>query len=569
MAGPLGAPPQPLSLGTDVGLEDACVADALEQRVVLVLDPATLAIVSGNRPAAALFGPSMAGRRLEDWCAEPSLVRDTATAARDDSGTVLLRVRGAGGPRRIRGRLLPLDADDAGVGGRIALVGDDVTEATHRSVEESGIVAAIQRSQAVIQFDLDGVVLDANDVFLELMGYTRAEVVGHHHRMFCDPEYAVTQEYARFWEDLRSGIHHSAEFKRLGRDGREVWIHATYNPILDADGTPTKVVKFASDVTASKLRQVEVQSRADAIDRSMAVIEFDLEGTVLAANDNFLRTTGYTRREILGQHHSMFCHPDYLVTREYRDFWLRLGQGEFLAGEFHRVGKFGREIWLQATYNPVFDLNGNPVRVVKFAQDVTDQVQLKQRIASRTREMSDSVQRLTRSIDEIAGNAASASELAADTQLNAEQGFEALKESIDAIQLIQKSSAAIDAIVKVIGEIAGQTNLLAFNASIEAARAGEHGVGFSVVASEVRKLAERSSQAADEIAGLIAQSQERVTQGSQVSGRAQAAFERIVDSVSATTRSINHIAQSTTIQQEASHAFSELIGSLKSDAKES
>ncbi|WP_307831063.1 methyl-accepting chemotaxis protein [Nucisporomicrobium flavum] len=251
-----------------------------------------------------------------------------------------------------------------------------------------------------------------------------------------------------------------------------------------------------------------------------------------------------------------------MISAEYRDFWLRLRKGEYLSGRFHRVGKFGRDVWIQATYNPIFDMQGRPFKVVKYAHDITDQVQLEQLLSAKTREMSRSINELTGSIDEIVVSAQQASRLAGETQQNAQEGYEELRKSIEAIDLIEKSSDQIAAIVNVIGEIASQTNLLAFNASIEAARAGEHGVGFSVVAGEVRKLAERSSDAAREITTLIHESAQRVGQGSAVSHRAQDAFGQILRSVASTTESIKRIADSTQLQQDASRSVNGLINDL-------
>ena len=452
--------------------------------------------------------------------------------------------------------------DEDGKPSRVVKFATDVTATRLRNAEFESKVNAVERAQAVVELDLDGTVLSANGNFLDLTGYTAAELTGRHHRQLVDPEEAESAAYQVFWDRLRRGEYVGGVFRRFGKDGAELWLRATYNPVFDLDGRVRKVVKFATDITDSKRSASDAESRLAAIDRSMAVIVFDLDGNVLEANDNFLRTTGYSLREIVGNHHSMFCTQEYLRSPDYRDFWLRLRKGEYVSGEFQRVGKFGSEVWLQASYNPVLDLAGRPVKVVKYAQDVTEQVELKNRVGSRTKEMTASVARLTDSIDEIARSASAAAELAGGTQANAQDGFEALRQSIEAISLIQRSSTAITDIVAVIGEIAGQTNLLAFNASIEAARAGEHGVGFSVVASEVRKLAERSSEAADQIATLIAESQDRVAHGSQVSGTAQEAFQRIVESVAKTGDAIRHIADSTTVQQEASHAFSELIGSL-------
>ncbi|GAB4082191.1 PAS domain S-box protein [Modestobacter muralis] len=454
--------------------------------------------------------------------------------------------------------------DDAGRVLKVVKFATDVTRAKRQNAEFTGKVAAIERAQAVIEFDLDGTILTANGNFLDALGYTLSEVQGKHHRVFCDPAYTATQEYRDFWEKLGSGDFHTGEYRRLHKSGRDVWIQATYNPILDDTGRPFKVVNFATDVTTAKLRSAEIEARVNAVDRAQAVIEFDLEGNVLAANDNFLRTMGYSRREVLGHHHSEFCTDDHIRSPEYRDFWIRLADGEVLAGRFHRKGKYGRDVHIQATYNPILDLTGKPFKVVKFAYDVTAEVERERRIALGTRDMTASVQHLSTSIEDIARSSQTATGLAAETQDNARQGVEALRASLEAIALIQKSSNSITEIVRVMGEIANQTNLLAFNASIEAARAGEHGVGFSIVAGEVRKLAERSFEASQQIGKLIEESAERVAQGSEVSKRAENAFERIVSSVTRTNETILSISESTQLQQEASREVDELIAQLAS-----
>ncbi|MDP9799653.1 methyl-accepting chemotaxis protein [Catenuloplanes nepalensis] len=444
----------------------------------------------------------------------------------------------------------------------------DVTDQKTRNVEFEGKVTAIARAQAVIEFDLQGRVLSANQNFLDLLGYSLEEVRGKHHRMFVDEDEAKSSEYAAFWEKLSRGDFDAGEYRRRTKGGRDVYIQATYNPIFNLDGRPYKIVKYAVDVTDAKIRNAEFVGKDRAINRAQAVIEFDLEGNILVANENFQRALGYSLRELVGQHHSMLCDSDYITSAEYRDFWLRLRKGEYLSGRFHRVGKYGRNVWIQASYNPIFDMRGEPIRVVKYAHDITEQVELEQRLTTKTRDMADSIKALADSIDEIVVNAQQASGLAGETQSNAEQGFEELRKSIEAIDLIEKSSDQIAAIVKVISEIASQTNLLAFNASIEAARAGEHGVGFSVVAGEVRKLAERSSEAAREISNLIHESAARVGQGSQVSHRAQAAFADILKSVGSTGESIRRIADSTQKQQAASVTVTRLINELTKSGSE-
>jgi methyl-accepting chemotaxis protein len=444
----------------------------------------------------------------------------------------------------------------------------DVTAGKLRNAEYEDKVAAIGRAQAVAEFDLSGRVLSANQNFLDLMGYPLEEIRGQLHRMFVGPEDAAGADYQTFWEKLGRGELRSGEYRRVTKSGREVWLRATYNPIADLDGRPFKVVTYATDITEAKLRDAEYRGKDVAINRSQAVIEFDLEGKILLANENVQRTLGYSARELVGQHHSMLCTGEYVTSAEYRDFWPRLRTGEYLGGRFHRIGKFGRDVWIQATYSPIFTIGGEPFKVVEYAQDVTDQVQLEQRLSGKTREMGESIDSLAGSIDEITVSAQEASRLAGETQHNAQNGYEELRNAIEAIDLIEKSSDQIAAIVNVIGEIASQTNLLAFNASIEAARAGEHGVGFSVVAGEVRKLAERSSDAAREITTLIHESATRVGQGSQVSHRAQEAFGMILKSVGSTSESIKRIADSTRLQQTASHAVSQHIKDLiGTDAK--
>ena len=433
--------------------------------------------------------------------------------------------------------------------------------------EVDSLMQAIDRSQALIEFDLEGKVVRANANFLALMGYTLEEINGRHHRQFVDPDYAASAAYQVFWEHLVHGEFHAGEYKRLGKGGKEVWIQATYNPVLDAEGRPIRVVKFASDVTAAKLRSAEFEAKVAAIDKAQAVIEFDLDGKVLTANRNFLAAMGYTLREIQGQHHSMFCTPQYRQGEAYRDFWLQLNEGRHISGRFERVGKFDRPVWIQATYNPILDLNGQVSKVVKYAYDVTKEVELEARIAAKSGDMARSVSTLVESITAIAANSGVAAELAQESTAEAQAGSQAIHKSIAAIDAIQASSMRVAEIVRVIGEIAGQTNLLAFNAAIEAARAGQHGIGFSVVAGEVRKLAERSSQAANEIAKVMDESTQHVSHGAEVSKEASRKFERILDSVGRTGASVSAIAGAAESQRTLASNVSTLIDELTGHAR--
>ncbi len=240
--------------------------------------------------------------------------------------------------------------------------------------ELAGQVAAISRSQAVIEFTLEGKIITANENFLKTLGYTLEEIKGQHHSVFVDPVYRASAEYRLFWENLARGEFDAGQYKRIGKGGREVWIQASYNPILDPKGKPFKVVKYATDVTEARLRAADFEGQLNAVSKALAVIEFTLEGKVVMANANFLNALGYTLDEIKGQHHSLFVDPAYRASAEYRQFWEKLGRGEFDAGQYRRIGKGGREVWIQASYNPILDMNGRPFKVVKYATDVTAQV---------------------------------------------------------------------------------------------------------------------------------------------------------------------------------------------------
>src|SRR5690242_11866899 len=237
-----------------------------------------------------------------------------------------------------------------------------------------GKVDALNRSQAVIEFTLDGTIVHANENFLSAIGYTLDEIKDKHHSMFVEPGYSQSAEYRAFWQKLGRGEFDAGQYKRIGKGGREIWIQASYNPIMDAKGRPCKVVKFASDITEQKTVAADYEGQIAAIGKSQAVIEFTLDGTILRANENFLKTLGYTLDEVEGQHHSMFAEPAYRQSPEYRAFWQKLGRGEFDAGQYKRIGKGGREIWIQASYNPIFDASGKPFKVVKYATDITAQV---------------------------------------------------------------------------------------------------------------------------------------------------------------------------------------------------
>ncbi|MGC2776927.1 MAG: PAS domain-containing methyl-accepting chemotaxis protein [Bradyrhizobium sp.] len=361
-------------------------------------------------------------------------------------------------------------------------------------------VAAIGRSQAVIEFNLDGTVITANDHFLRALGYSLPEIQGKHHSMFVAPAERDSAAYREFWAALNRGEYQAAEYKRIGKGGKEVWIQASYNPVFDQNGKPFKVVKFATDVTAQKLRNADLAGQIQAIGKSQAVIEFGLDGTIIDANDNFLHALGYTLSEIKGRHHSMFVDASERDGQAYRDFWAALNRGEYQTAEYKRIGKGGREVWIQASYNPILDLNGKPFKVVKYATDVTKQVLIRmgnERVRGMMESVAAGAEELNASVREISEAMTKSRETAMGAADRVASADSQAKRLSDATQ-------AMSGIVELIGNITGQINLLALNATIESARAGDAGRGFAVVASEVKNLANQAKAATDKIGAEIA-----------------------------------------------------------------
>ncbi|WP_114009818.1 methyl-accepting chemotaxis protein [Cohaesibacter intestini] len=390
---------------------------------------------------------------------------------------------------------------------------------------------AIGESWAVIEFDLDGTILTANDNFCNALGYSLNEILGKHHSIFVKDDLASSSSYVEFWKALACGKAQTGEFPRIRKDGETIWIEASYSVLKDGSGNPYRVIKIAADITQKKLENLRSAGQIAAIQRSQAVIEFELDGTIIDANENFCNALGYALSEIKGQNHRVFIDPSQVNSPDYGNFWNHLRSGQYHSGEFKRIGKGGKEVWILATYNPILDDTGKPIRVVKFATDITDVVENRLRrmtiqkdidadldlvadavtgtnqqaasAASAATQASSSVQTVAAASEELVASIEEISRQVAQASSVSGQAVQEANQSEGIMAGLSEDAQSIGEVIELIENIASQTNLLALNATIEAARAGEAGKGFAVVASEVKELASQTTKATERISAQI------------------------------------------------------------------
>lgn len=459
--------------------------------------------------------------------------------------------------------------------------------------EAEALLAALNKSQAVIEFNLDGTIITANDNFLKTLDYRLDEVQGKHHSMFVDPAYRSSPDYRAFWEKLGRGEFDAGQYLRLGKGGKEVWIEASYNPIFDKQGRPYKVVKFATDITAQKERMSDLEGQVNAIGKSQAVISFTLDGTILDANANFLGALGYRLEDIKGKHHSMFVDPAYKNSAEYRAFWEKLGRGEFDAGQYKRIGSGGREIWIEASYNPIFNSKGRPFKVVKFATDITKQVKLladlKQLIdknfgeidsaimrlneqssgaMAATTQTSTNVQTVASASEEMASSVREISESMTRSRAAVEAAFTSTGQADKATDKLNEATRAMSSIVEMIQGIASQINMLALNATIESARAGEAGKGFAVVANEVKNLAGQAASATKNISSEIGNVQSVAGEVVSALGEIKKSIDSVREYVTTTASAVEEQSAVTSEMASNMQSASQAVASISQNMNE-
>lgn len=499
------------------------------------------------------FGGSKRYQSFFDKLARGEIVSGTFQRVRPDGETVW-----------VRGHHIPLTLEGQELAETVFVLMNDITEEHVRRVEADSKFAALERSMAVVQFDIHGTIEWTNKIFEDGLGHTAQELRG---RTLTDllPQEDADDSRAR-WETLRTGESLKVRTRLIGSQGREVWIDGTFNPIFQVDGKVSGVVGFASIVTSEKLHLHDLEEKWGAVTRSFALAEFDPEGRILSASDGFLRMVGYSLREIVGQHHSMFCSADHVRSAEYRDFWLSLGRGETRSGRFSNVARFDRDLHINGSYHPVRGTAGDITKVLMCGYEVSDHEALRKRVVDMAEDVRDEMQKILQSHATLRSLATDVASTLESERGVMETGSAALSGGLSELDTVAGAVDSVARVTEVLRDIAIQTNLLAFNAAIEAARAGEHGIGFSVVADDVRKLAENNSEAARDIVRHLQTVSEGLARARESTGRSMTIVRDVTSDLVGQTERVAGLVETCDLQVDATRAISQVVDGLRTAA---
>jgi methyl-accepting chemotaxis protein len=499
------------------------------------------------------FGASQRYRTFVDRMARGETVSGTFERVRPNGSVVWVRCHH-----------LPLLREGQDAPDGVMILMSDATEEQLRHIETESKLAAIERSMAIAQFDLDGTIEWANGIFTDAMGYTVEELRGRNISSIILPEQA---EWHRVnWDRLVKGEFFDGEAQLIGSQGREVWMRGAFNPVFGGDGKVVRIIAFTSVITMDKLHTHDLEEKWRGVSQAVAAAEFDPDGRVLSASDGFLRMIGYSLREIVGQHHSMFCSADHVRTEEYRDFWLSLGKGEGRRGRFHHVARFDRDLHVMAHYGPIRGTSGQVEKVLMCGYEVSDHMALRQEVSQMAERVRDEMQNILHSHGALRTGAAELSSKLTRERGTVEAGSTALQSGLTELDSVKGAIDSVSQITEVLRDIAVQTNLLAFNAAIEAARAGEHGIGFSVVADDVRKLAESNSVAARDIGRHLQAVSESLARGRENATQTLDMVSEVAGDLAADSERVARLVGECDLQVRATDAIADLVDRLRATA---